>query len=59
MGKMRNAVKILVGKPKGKRRLEKRRSMLEDNIKMELREIGWEGVGWIHLTRILTGGGLL
>jgi hypothetical protein len=34
----------LVGKPDGKRRLERRRCRWEDNIKMDLREIGWEGI---------------
>jgi hypothetical protein len=37
----------LVGKPEGKRP----RSRWEDNIKMDLREIGFEGMDWIHLTQ--------
>jgi hypothetical protein len=39
----------LVGNPEGKRRLGKSRCRSEDNIKMDLREIGWEGVDWIHV----------
>jgi hypothetical protein len=46
---MRNANKILVGKPEGKRPLGRHRCRREDNIRMDLREIGWEGVDWIHL----------
>jgi hypothetical protein len=46
---MRNAYKIfLSGNLKGRRRP---RSRWEDNIKMELREIGWEVVDWMHLTQ--------
>jgi hypothetical protein len=39
----------LVGKPEGKRPLGRPRRKWEDNIKMNLREIGFEGVNWIHL----------
>jgi hypothetical protein len=49
MGVMRNACRILVGKPEGKLRLERPRRRPEDNIKMDLGEIGWSGMGWIHL----------
>jgi hypothetical protein len=44
MGEMTNAYNILVGKPEGKRPLGRPRSRWKDNITMELREIGWEGV---------------
>jgi hypothetical protein len=44
----RNAYKALVGKPEGKRSLERPRSRWEDVIKMDLREIVL-GVEWIHL----------
>jgi hypothetical protein len=44
MGEMRNAYKILVGRPEGKRPIGKPRSRWEDNIKMDLREIGFGGV---------------
>jgi hypothetical protein len=46
---MRNAYKILVRKPEGKRLLRRPRHRWEDNIGMDLREIGWEGVNWMHL----------
>jgi hypothetical protein len=38
-----------LGKPEGKRTLERPRRRWEDGIKMDLREIGWGGVEWIHL----------
>jgi hypothetical protein len=46
MGKKRNAYRILVGKPEGKRSLERPRRRWEDNIEMDLREIGWGGIDW-------------
>jgi hypothetical protein len=39
-----NAYRILVGKPKGKRPLGRQRHGWVDNIKMDLREIGWNGM---------------
>jgi hypothetical protein len=45
----RNAYRILVGKPEGKRQLRRRRRRWVYNIKMDLREIGWGGKGWIDL----------
>jgi hypothetical protein len=48
---MRNAYNILVRKPKGKRPLRRPRCRWEDNILMDLREIGCRGVDWIHLTQ--------
>jgi len=42
---------ILVGKSEGKRPLGRRRHRWEDNIKMDLREIGWEAVDWMHLAQ--------
>jgi hypothetical protein len=38
-----------VGKPEGKRPLERPRHRWEDNIKMDFREIGWGGMDWIDL----------
>jgi hypothetical protein len=38
-----------VGKPEGKRPLERRRHMWVNNIIMDLREIGWGGMDWIDL----------
>jgi hypothetical protein len=50
-GETRNAYKDLVGKLEGKRLLGRRRRRWEDNIRMDLTEIGWEGLGWIHLAQ--------
>jgi hypothetical protein len=40
-----------VGKPEGKRPLGRPRRRWEDGIKMDLKEIGWGGVEWIHLAK--------
>jgi hypothetical protein len=50
MGEKRNACRILVGKPEGKRPLGRHRRRCKDNIRMDLREIGWGGMDWIDLT---------
>jgi hypothetical protein len=50
MGEVRGAY-ILVGRPEGKRPLERPRRRWEDNIKMDLREIGFVDVDWIHLSQ--------
>jgi len=42
MAEIRNAYNILVEKPEAKRRLERSRRRREDNITVDLREIGWE-----------------
>jgi hypothetical protein len=47
MGKKRNVYRILVEKPERKRPLGRPRRRWVDNIKMDLREIGWDGVDWI------------
>jgi hypothetical protein len=41
----------LVGKPEMKRPLGRPMCRWEDNIRMNLREIGWEDVDWMHLTQ--------
>jgi hypothetical protein len=52
MGETRNAYRILVGKPEGKRSLGRPRRRWVDNIKIDLREIGWDGMDWIDLAHI-------
>jgi hypothetical protein len=51
MGQERSVYRVLMGKPEGKRPLEKPRRRWEDGIKMDLREIGWGSVDWIHLAQ--------
>jgi hypothetical protein len=46
-GEKRNAYRISVGNPEGKRPLGRPRHRWVDNIKMDLREIGWDGMDWI------------
>jgi hypothetical protein len=45
MGEGRNVYRVLMGKPEGKRPLERRRRRWEDGIKIDLREIGCGGCG--------------
>ena len=53
----RGVYRVLVGKPEGKRSLWRPRRRWEDNIKMDIREVGaWTGSSWL---RIGTGDGLL
>jgi hypothetical protein len=47
MGAMKNAYTILVGQPGGKGLFEKSRCREEDNIKMDLTEVGCEIVDWV------------
>jgi hypothetical protein len=47
----RNAYRILVGNPEGKRPLGRPRHRSVGNIKMDLREIGWDGMDWIYLAQ--------
>jgi hypothetical protein len=51
MGERRNAYRILMGKPEGRRSLGRPRCRWVDNIKMDLREIGWDGIDWIDLAQ--------
>ncbi|KAJ4448523.1 hypothetical protein ANN_10541 [Periplaneta americana] len=51
MGESRNAYRMLVGRPEGKRPLGRPRRRWEDNIKMDLREVGYDGRDWINLAQ--------
>jgi hypothetical protein len=51
MGEVRGAYNVLVGRPEGRRPLGRRRHRWEDNIKMDLREIGFGDVDWIHMAQ--------
>jgi hypothetical protein len=51
MGEKRNSYRILVGMPEGKRPLGRQRHRWVDNIKMDLREIEWDGMDWFDLTQ--------
>jgi hypothetical protein len=51
MGGRRAAYRALVGKPEGTIPLERHRRRWEDNIKMDLREIGWGDMDWINLAQ--------
>jgi hypothetical protein len=51
MGEKRNTYTILVGKPEGRRSLRRPRRRCVDNIKMDLREIGWDGVDWVDMAQ--------
>jgi hypothetical protein len=51
MGERRGAYRALVGKPEGKRPLERPRCRWEDSIKMDLREVGCGGTDWVDLAQ--------
>ena len=51
MGERRGVYRVLVGKHKGKRPLGKPRRRWEDNITMDLQEVGCGGVDWIDLAQ--------
>jgi hypothetical protein len=48
----RNAYTILMGKPEQKRSLRRHRRRWKDDIKIDLREIGWADMDWIHLAMV-------
>ena len=49
MGERRDVYRVLVGKSDGKRPLGRSRRRWEDNIKMDLQEVRYEGMDWIEL----------
>jgi hypothetical protein len=49
MGEKSNAYSILVGKPEEKRSLGRPRHLWVDDIKMDLRELGWDDMDWIDV----------
>jgi hypothetical protein len=55
----RTVDRIFVGSPEGKRSLVRPRRRWVDNIKMDLRETGWDGGDWIDLAQGRTSRGLL
>jgi hypothetical protein len=50
-GETRDAYRILMGEPEGKRPLGRPRRRWVDDIKMDIREIGWDGMDWIELAQ--------
>ena len=51
MGDRRGLFKVLVGKPEGKKTFGRPRYRWEDNIKMDLQEVGCRGIDWIALAQ--------
>jgi hypothetical protein len=51
MGEERGAYRILVGRPEGRRPLGRPRRRWEDDIGMDIREVGWGGMNWIELAQ--------
>ena len=51
MGYRRGVYRVLVGKPEGKRTLGRPMRRWEDNIKMDIQEVGCRGMGWIELAQ--------
>jgi hypothetical protein len=51
MGDKRNAYRILMGKPEGRRSLGRPRRWWVNNIKIDFREIGWDDMDWIDLAQ--------
>jgi hypothetical protein len=59
MGEGRGAYRVLVGRPEGRRPLGRPRRRWDENIKMDLQEVGWGAWTRLIWLRIGTGGGLL
>jgi hypothetical protein len=52
MGEGRRADRVLVGRPEGRRPLVRPRRRWEDNIKMDIQEVGWGGIDWIDMAQV-------
>jgi hypothetical protein len=50
-GGKKSAYRILVGRPEGRRPLGRPKRRWEDNIKIDLQEVGWAAMDWIELTQ--------
>ena len=50
-GERRGVYRVLLGKPEGKRTLGRPRSRWNDNIMMDLQEVGWREMDWIYLAQ--------
>jgi len=50
-GKRRGVYRFLMGKPEGRRPLGRPRRRCEDNIKMDVQEVGYRGMDWIELAQ--------
>jgi hypothetical protein len=59
MGERKTAYRVLVGKTEGKKPLGRSRNRWEDNIKMDLQEVGWGAWSRLIWLRIVTDGGNL
>jgi len=51
MGEGRGVYRVLVGKPEGRRHLGRRRHKWEDNIRLDIREVGCGYVDWMELAQ--------
>jgi len=51
MGEKRGIYRVLVGNSEGKRLLGRTRRRWEDNIKMDIQEVGCRGIDWIELSQ--------
>jgi hypothetical protein len=51
MGEGRGAYRVLVGRPEGRRPLGRPRRRWEDNIKIDLQEVGWGCMDWIDMAQ--------
>jgi len=59
MGERRGVYRVSVGKPEGKKPLGRPRRRRDENIMLDLQEVGCGAIDWIELAQDKTGGGLL